>query len=62
MPPSVCPESVRDSLTFYNHVFFSDSGASCGHSRIALFVVVVVVVVVLSTGRFSSLEYHWARS
>ena len=60
MPPSVCPESVRDSLTFYNHVFFSDSGDSCVHSRIALFVVVVVVV--LSTGRFSSLEYHWARS
>lgn len=41
MPPSVCPESVRDSLIFYNHVYFSDSGASCGHSRIALFVVVV---------------------
>lgn len=58
MPPSVCPESVRDSLIFYNHVFFSDSEASCGHSRIALF----VVVVVLSTGRFSCLEYHWARS
>lgn len=37
VPPSVCPESARDSLVLYNHVFFSDFGASCGHSKIGFF-------------------------